>query len=159
VIFDDQENPGTPASFHFSPRPPQSGIIPFPAEAQSTRVGGPEFPVPFDFGWLYLNLNTSISRVTEPADTAAAQAWVMVRMSAQGRFSVGLDAIQVDNASRALHHNPGHPEAGKRAAPAAAFWVIMVPVHVSPGLLTGPAAIVRLRRPQLGTAEPPVRAR
>jgi hypothetical protein len=108
VIFDEQENPDTPSSFPFSPQPPQSGIIPFPAEAQRTRIGGPEFPVPFDFGWLYLNLNTTITgNSNPPEDPAAAQAWVTVVMDAQGRFSVGFDAIQLDSACTANHSQPG----------------------------------------------------
>jgi len=107
VIFDEQENPDTPSTFPFSPQPPQSGIIPFPAEAQRTRIGGPEFPVPFDFGWLYLNLNTTITgNSNPPEDPAAAQAWVTVVMDAQGRFSVGFDAIQLDSACTANHSVP-----------------------------------------------------
>ena len=109
VIFDEQEHPNVPLSIPSSPQLPQQSFTPFPAETQRVHVGGANFPVPFDSGWLYLNLNTSVFRVNEPADTAASQAWVTVTMSAQGRFSDGFDAIQIDNASRALHHNPGPP--------------------------------------------------
>jgi hypothetical protein len=38
-----------------------------------------------------------------PEDPAAAQAWVTAVMDAQGRFSVGFDAIQLDSACTALH--------------------------------------------------------
>jgi hypothetical protein len=107
VVFDEQENPYVPQSNASSPQ--SSGFTPFPAESQSVRVDGTGFPVPFDFGWLYLNLNTSVARTTGPEDTAAAQAWVTARMSSQGRFSVGFDAIQIDDASRALHRTPGPP--------------------------------------------------
>jgi hypothetical protein len=107
VIFDEQETPYVPQSNASSPQ--LSGFTPFPAETQRVHVGGASFPVPFNFGWVYLNLNTSVFRVNEPADAAAAQAWVTVKMTAQGRFSVGFDAIQVDNASRALHRTPGPP--------------------------------------------------
>jgi hypothetical protein len=109
VIFDEQENPDIPASFPVSPQPPVSGIIPFPAEAQRTRVGGSALPVPFDFGWLYLNLNTTVTAAgnNPPEDPAAAQAWVTAVMDAQGRFSVGFDAVQLDSAATALHFTPG----------------------------------------------------
>lgn len=54
----------------------------------SSTLFGPAFP--FDSGWLFLNLNTtSIDR---------NQAWVTAELSALGQFSVGLDAIQLDNA-------------------------------------------------------------
>jgi hypothetical protein len=108
VIFDEQEQPQVPQTFPVSPQPPQSGIIPFPAEAQSTHVGGADFPVPFDFGWLYLDLNTTVAAAgsVPPEDPAAAQAWVTARMTAQGRFSVGFDAVQLDSACTASHFVP-----------------------------------------------------
>ena len=107
VIFDEAENPHVPQS---SPSSPTSGtFIPFPAEAQRTTVGGASLPVPFDFGWLYLNLNTTVTAVgnNPPEDPAAAQAWVLPIMDAQGRFSVGYDAVRLDRACNALHYAPG----------------------------------------------------
>jgi hypothetical protein len=108
VIFDEQENPDVPSTFPVSPQPPQQGIIPFPAEAQATRIGGPEFPVPFDFGWIYMNLNTTVAAAgaNPPEDPAAAQAWVIDPMRAQGRFSVGFGANQLDSAAGASHSTP-----------------------------------------------------
>jgi hypothetical protein len=108
VIFDEQENPSVPQSFPFSPQPPQSGLVICPAEAQRTVVDGPDLPVPFDFGWLYLNLNTTVTgNPNPPEDPAAAQAWVTAVMDAEGRFSVGFDAIQLDSACAATHFIPG----------------------------------------------------
>jgi hypothetical protein len=109
VIFDEQENPQVPQSFPFSPQPPQSGLLVCPAEAQRTVVDGPDLPVPFDFGWLYLNLNTTVAPAAglPPEDPAAAQAWVTAVMDAEGRFSVGFDAIQLDSACAAVHFVPG----------------------------------------------------
>jgi hypothetical protein len=103
VIFDEQENPDVPTSFPASPL----GIIPFPAEAQRTEVGGADFPVPFDFGWLYLNLNTTVTPAgnNPREDPAAAQAWMTVVKDAEGRFSVGHDAVRFDNACKAVHGN------------------------------------------------------
>ncbi len=109
VIFDELENPQTPQSFPVSPQPPQQGLIPFPAEAQRTQVGGADLPVPFDFGWLFLNLNTTVVAAgpNPPEDPAAAQAWVTTVMDADGRFSVGYDAIHLDSACEARHFTPG----------------------------------------------------
>jgi hypothetical protein len=109
VIFDEEEQPQVAQSFPVSPQPPQTGLIPFPAEAQRTVVGGADLPVPFAFGWLYLNLNTAVAAAgaNPPEDPSAAQAWVTVQMKAQGRFSVGFDAIQLDSACLASHFTPG----------------------------------------------------
>jgi hypothetical protein len=106
VIFDEQENPFVP-SLPIGP-PPPGGIAPFPAEANRTKVGAANFPVPFNFGWLYLNLNTPITgNPNPPADPTAAQAHVEVVLDASGRFSVGFNAIQLDSASSASHQQVG----------------------------------------------------
>jgi hypothetical protein len=111
VIFDEQEHPQVPQTFPVSPQPPQEGLTPFPAEAQSTRVGGEDLPVPYDFGWIYLNLNTTVgvppANASPPEDPAAAQAWVTTEMDANGRFSVGFEAVRLDSACNALHFAPG----------------------------------------------------
>ena len=61
--------------------------------------------MPFDFGWLYLDLNTAVAAAgsNPPEDPLAAQAWVSIEMQAQGRFSVGFDAVQLDSACTAAH--------------------------------------------------------
>jgi len=109
VTFDEQENPDVPQTFPISPQPPGTQLAPFPAEAQRTKVNGASFPVPFQFGWLFLNLNTTVAAAgsNPPEDPAAAQAWVSAAMSAQGRFSVGFDAVQLDSATVANHTHPG----------------------------------------------------
>jgi hypothetical protein len=109
VIFDEAENPEVPDSFPVSPQPPTATNLVCPAEAGRTAVGGADFPVTPSFGWLYLNLNTTVAvaGANPPEDPAAAQAWVTVVMDADGRFSVGFDAIQLDNATNALHFIPG----------------------------------------------------
>lgn len=105
VIFDEEENPETIESIGVSPQPPGETLIPFPAEAQRTRVNGSALPVSFDFGWLYLDLNTTVAAAgnNPPEDPEAAQAWVTAAMSAEGRYAVGFDAIQLDSACSALH--------------------------------------------------------
>jgi hypothetical protein len=76
----------------------------FPLEAQSVSLtagatGNPgDTPAPpYTFGWMYLNLNTSTGAVGGLFDPTA-QAWVTTVMSSSGRFAVGYDAIQLDNA-------------------------------------------------------------
>ncbi|HEY3566282.1 MAG TPA: hypothetical protein VGP73_00015, partial [Thermoanaerobaculia bacterium] len=103
VIFDEQEHPQVPQSFPVSPQPPTGTLVPFPAESQSTHVGGADLPVPYDFGWIYMDLNTLVASgaVNNPLDPAAAQAFVTVRMTSQGRYSVGFDAIHLDSACSA----------------------------------------------------------
>jgi hypothetical protein len=109
VIFDEAEHPQVPQTFPVSPQPPQASLLPFPAEAQRTAVGGAGLPVPFDFGWIYLNLNTLVTAAgnNPPEDPRAAQAWVTTEMKAMGRFSVGFDAVQLDSACQAVHFTPG----------------------------------------------------
>jgi len=111
VIFDEQEHPVVPQTFPISPQPPQQGLIPFPAEAQRTHVGGAALPVPFNFGWIFLDLNTTVAPAgsNPPEDPAAAQAWTTVTMKANGRFSVGYDAVHLDSACAASHLIPGTP--------------------------------------------------
>jgi hypothetical protein len=94
VVFDEQENPTA-----------LTGVIPFPAAAARIRVGGPSLPVTPLFGWLYLNLNTTVAPAgpNPPEDPAAAQAWVSTTMDASGRFSVSFPAIRLDSATSANH--------------------------------------------------------
>ncbi|HXU45822.1 MAG TPA: hypothetical protein VN783_09860, partial [Thermoanaerobaculia bacterium] len=94
----------------FSPPPPGEFLIPFPAESQRTKIDGPDFPVSFDFGWIFANLNTTVvpAGANPPEDPAAAQAWVSIEMDASGRFSVGFDAVQLDSACTASHARIGN---------------------------------------------------
>jgi len=111
VIFDEQEQPVTPSSSPVSPPPVNNVNLLCTAEAQRTKIGGADadFPVPYDFGWIYADLNTTVTVAPNapPEDPAAAQAWITDIMDASGRFSVGLDAIQLDSACAALHFTPG----------------------------------------------------
>jgi len=100
VIFDEEEHPQVPQTFPVSPQPPQQGIIPFPAETQSVAVGGTSLQVPYKFGWLFLDLNTTVLAAgnVPPEDPGVAQAWVTAEMDSEGRFSVGFDAVQTASA-------------------------------------------------------------
>jgi hypothetical protein len=95
VLFDEEENPEVPPPPPpISPLPPGIDFQACPFETQRVAVGGPQLPTTFDNGWLYLNLNTSTGSPVDPF----AQAWVSTIMSAEGRYSVGFDAIQLDSA-------------------------------------------------------------
>jgi hypothetical protein len=107
VIFDEQEHPQTAQTNPVSGPPGPGTITPFPAEAQVTQVGSAALPVPFIFGWMYLDLNTTVAgSVAGLNDTAAAQAWVETQMTCTGRYSVGFDAVQLDSACAANHVLP-----------------------------------------------------
>jgi hypothetical protein len=75
-VFDEEEEFDTVGCF-FDPCLP---FTPFPAETGRYSLAAGATPVPFDFGWLLLDL--------QPSD----QAWVGSISSAQGQFSVGLNA-------------------------------------------------------------------
>ncbi len=105
VAFDESENPQDLCFTGDVVSPPIGGAQTcFPLETQRVHLAGGN-PVGADpapaaaFGWLYLNLNTNVTGVTYPAaNPNIAQAWVTAVMSAEGRFSVGFDAVQLDSA-------------------------------------------------------------
>jgi hypothetical protein len=94
VIFDEQENPELVEESRFSPGEPGVDVLACPWEAQRSEIGGIDFPVTPTFGWLYLNLNTTIAGA---GLNPFAQAWVTAVMDADTRFSVGFDAIQLND--------------------------------------------------------------
>jgi len=111
LIFDEREHVQIPVSGPVSPQSPGS-FSPFSAESQRVVVGGSAFPVPFTFGWVDLDLNTTVTPAgpVPPADPAAAQAWVAVSMTSNGgKFAAGYDAVQLDNAAHAIHTVGGNP--------------------------------------------------
>jgi hypothetical protein len=71
--------------------------IVIPNEAQRVDVET-ELLTPFDFGWAYLNLQWG-SDVLPAYQDPYAQMWLTTVMDATGRFSVGFDGIQLDNAN------------------------------------------------------------
>ncbi|HSS78681.1 MAG TPA: hypothetical protein VLV54_18320 [Thermoanaerobaculia bacterium] len=106
-IFDEQEHVSVPLTSPFSPQPPGPAIVPFPAEAQRTKINGPDLPVPFSFGWIFLDLNTTVvGNPNPPFDPAAAQAWMIYDMDANGLFSVGFEGLRLDSACAPNHTVP-----------------------------------------------------
>jgi hypothetical protein len=103
VVFDEFENPLTVVTGGPSGEPTPGAQCTFCDEAQRVSVGGDGITTNADFGWLYLNLNhaTTLDAALGPGYVNIAQAWVTAVMDAEGRFSVGFDAIQLDNANTA----------------------------------------------------------
>jgi hypothetical protein len=77
----------------------------FPDETQ--YIDSSSLPLGSDFGWLYLNLNhaSPLDPSLGSGYAGIAQAWVVTITSSEGRFSVGYDAVQLDNANTA--RSPG----------------------------------------------------
>ena len=101
VVFDEEENPQVPVLPPVPPLPPQL-VIPFPAMAQRVRVGGPDLPVLFDRGFLFMNLNTTVPGEVLHNDPAAAQAFVTMSLQSKAS-SVTAPAIPLDSASTPSH--------------------------------------------------------
>jgi len=89
VTFDEQENP--------QPALPRPAADAFPGETNLVHVGSSTFPVAFNFGWLFLDLNVMDQGVEQ-----LHQSWVGTVMKAQGRFSVGFNATPLDSACNPL---------------------------------------------------------
>jgi hypothetical protein len=104
LSFDEFENPLTIVGGGPSGGPTPGDTCTFCNETQRVEVGSDTLPTNADFGWLYLNLNhgSATDVLLGPGYDNIAQAWVTTVMDADGRFSVGFDAIQLDNASTAV---------------------------------------------------------
>jgi len=107
VAFDEQENAtelcNKQVSSNVSPPPPVERQYCFPAETQLLDVQtgngiADAINPPYDFGWLFLNLNQPVYSGTTITGYNLAQAWVTTIMHASGLYSVGMNAIQLDTA-------------------------------------------------------------
>jgi hypothetical protein len=111
VAFDEQEHPGVNTYFPCDPSlcPPSPPIDSFAAVTQRVGVNSAALPVPFNFGWLYLDLNNGNAQFAgnnPAADPLAAQGWVVVAESSHARFAVALDAHRLDSACSPSHFVP-----------------------------------------------------
>jgi len=100
VIFDEQEQPVTAEDCPSGDPFCEQNVV-IPNEANRVNVER-DLEVPFDFGWIYLNLQHLNPGFVTIYDDSFVQSWTTVVMTAGGRFSVGFDAIQLDNASTAV---------------------------------------------------------
>jgi hypothetical protein len=102
LFFDEQEHPSLPQTVPVSPVP-RTTIVPFPAETQRVKVGGSTLQTPFNFGWIFLDLNFSPVGATTvpPFQPFAMQNFVTAVLEANGKFAVGNEAIRLDSACNA----------------------------------------------------------
>jgi hypothetical protein len=106
VAFDEQENAVeicfSQGGGNFSPPDPDFDPPCFPLETQRVAFGEGDLTVPYDFGWVFLNLNINDVGVNFDVDFGVngdiAQSYVTVVMSALGRFQVGFSATELTDA-------------------------------------------------------------
>jgi hypothetical protein len=103
VAFDEQENSTDLCFEGDNISPPTGGADTcFPLEAQRVSLdggntAGDDPAPPYAFGWIFLNLNTTVAGgLFNPT----AQAWVTTFSSASGRYAVGYDAVARDQANQ-----------------------------------------------------------
>ena len=109
IRFDQSENsfsmvgsifvPGVPIG---PPRLPSALVI----STSNTSIFPPHGTSPDVAGWIYLDMNNATSTASRPS-----QNWVIVSMSAQGRYSADFDAAQLGNGCSAATQVPS-PEIG-----------------------------------------------
>lgn len=110
VAFDEQENAVQICveSGQIIISPPTNLDDPtcFPLETQRVPFGEGDLSVPYDFGWLYLNLNINDVGITGDTDFGTggtlAQSYVAAMHGANGLYQVGLQSITLTNACQDL---------------------------------------------------------
>ena len=104
VAFDEQEHPQVVSGSTLFTFP-----IGFPAAAQVVQVGGSQLPVSFASGWLFLDLNATVSgQVSGQTDAAAAQGWVQViEQNGSQIFNIIHRAQALDSGTSVQHFTPG----------------------------------------------------
>jgi hypothetical protein len=89
--------------------PPPPEPTPFPAAAQRVVLGTSTFPVDFDAGWIYANLNTFvIVSPNPPSNPSADQGWIVTvfddpdvgAYGTRGRIRTAMPAVQLYNAGQ-----------------------------------------------------------
>ena len=90
VVFDEEENPVVALIGGPSGGPSAAQELPFPY-CTNRAIVGTDITTPNAFGWLYLNLNAGF------VATEHHQAYVITNFDADGLYSVGFDAIQLNN--------------------------------------------------------------
>ncbi len=105
VLFDEEEHPLVTGGQPFPELPPPFIPTPFPGAATRLTIGGPELPLPFNFGWIQIDLAPQANA----APDAQAQAWMGQVSSAQGRYSVGFQATHVNSLCAADRCPGGQP--------------------------------------------------
>lgn len=85
-----------------SPPPVLEDPACFPLETQRVAFGTGDLASPFDFGWVFLNLNFDDVGVTADVDFGSSgtlsQSYVAVAHNASGLFQVGMQSVQLSHA-------------------------------------------------------------
>lgn len=104
IVFDEEENAVEICFFTggvISP-PDSSDPACFPYETGRYALGTAPLAIPYDFGWTFLNLNLPPDSPTGDVDFGTdgnlSQSYVSAVHDALGRFSVGLEAIELTSA-------------------------------------------------------------
>jgi hypothetical protein len=91
IAFDEEEHPVIAGQG--IPEIPQPIPTPFAGAATRLTVDGPDLQLPYNFGWLLMDLSPWVN---EPANPQA-QAWVGQVSSSQGRYSVGFQGTHLNS--------------------------------------------------------------
>jgi hypothetical protein len=95
--FDEEENPYLLPVFPFDPPLPPLPLDLLGAESTRFHVGLERNPIPFPFGWLYIDLDID-SQPYFPIYQRPSQGWVGTLMSATARFSIGASGTPLNDA-------------------------------------------------------------
>jgi hypothetical protein len=102
LAFDEEENVEEPQIPAIPPLPPQI-VLPFPLAAQIAPIGGDDFPVSFERGFVRLNLNTTVAGQDAGfTDPAAAQSFVTMVLRGK-RGATAVPGTALDSAASADH--------------------------------------------------------
>jgi hypothetical protein len=123
VRFDESENPTTQAVVcPVSPCPPgQEGLLPETSRVSvdNNAIFPPSSPTADVGGWMYMNLNNNFTggayhpnRQAGGSHQGVSQNWVVVTMTAEGRYGVDFDAAYLGNGCTP---NPGVTATGRTA--------------------------------------------
>ena len=107
IIFNEQEEPITVTQGPSGEPVPDAPIPPNETQCWAVGPGASGYDTgSFNFGWVYQNLQSD--SVFPIYGDINAQQYTIYSISAAGRFSVGLDAVQLDNANDPIVNNPGN---------------------------------------------------
>jgi hypothetical protein len=100
-IFDEEEHLVTIGSYPIGPPlPPLPPAA--PAAANKIHVGAANLPVPFNFGWFFLDLSTPLGSPV----FYWGQSWVETILKAQGQYSVGFSATPLNSSCNPIVDEP-----------------------------------------------------
>ena len=106
VVFNEQEDAaqiclGAGQVIISPPTTPEDPTC-FPLETQRSPLGEGDLALPYDFGWLFLNLNINDEGITGDTDFGTggtlAQSYVAAMHSASGLYQVGLQSLGLTHA-------------------------------------------------------------